>query len=176
MTNSAVVESGRTITNSSSAIGGILESLGSAIENFSYKISFSPSIFEPGQFDIEKLIESGGRQGFALPKLGWKISGKLDGKSSDLVDTIKNAANYFTAAGNASRSGYHRYGTSPTVGTNNTLLDPDEYELEGGKRKKGKGSGGGKASTEKLKEIKERYHEITEEIEYHEELLDKIDK
>lgn len=177
--NSTMAESGNTIHSVSQAAGQVLSALGELINNFEYTLEFQPYI-KPGKFDLAEWFETEGKSGIALPSLGFNITGHGGTAVDNFTNALKEAGNYLenTQTG-FGQGGIFDFGQEPITSDPNGALDPNRIATDN--IRDDSGSGGDNEGTKydeedekTLKDIEDRYHEITREIENQNDLLDDI--
>ena len=178
--NSTMAESGNTIHSVSQAAGQVLSALGELINNFEYTLEFQPYI-KPGKFDLAEWFETEGKSGIALPSLGFNITGHGGTAVDNFTNALKEAGNYLenTQTG-FGQGGIFDFGQEPITSDPNGALDPNRIATDN--IRDDSGSGGDNEGTKydeedekTLKDIEDRYHEITREIENQNDLLDDIE-
>lgn len=181
--NGATNAAGTSITQLGKAGGNVLTALGNAIRSFNYYLEFS---FEGGGDNIASMLQKGlidgGWSSIKFPKL--KIHGNGEGTSADLGQAIAEAGvalSKFDMGAALGRGNYKNFGggTSSAPRSSKTPLgtnfetDNLRNKNSGGSKKKGSGSDD-TPTQEELKEFEDRYHDINNEIEYQEKILDQV--
>ncbi|MCM1217897.1 MAG: hypothetical protein NC548_25695 [Lachnospiraceae bacterium] len=165
-----------TINETTQAAGTLMETLGDVIKHFDYTVSFTP--VPKGSFDIlgmaKAMFLDGDWSNVELPQLDLKISGSAGRTIANFASTLKKAGTYFAgmSGNNTGRSGANNLGTTDFDAT---TLNPDDIDLGDDKSSKKSGKTKDAEKLKDLKDIEDRYHEITREIKRQDDLLDDID-